>query len=283
MKTVYRPTFRFRVTEYGGFNGSSGYVASNEHMSTHREFVDEAEKLIPGGIKNVGAIASGGELPLAVFLPRGANVWAVDHAKRSLVYAYLKAMLLDMNSPEEFRTKMLSNPYQAFKEVLGHLPTAPFDPQFVMSLVSMFSNNVCYPSTDLQGCWNDTPIQLVEKAKANLRNLTLIYGDFYDLAHQGVDFDLLYTSNATNVNGRNGCLQHRMLTPMLKPGGLFLTTGNLDKQYIIKSKTYGSWNYRLASPVSVSQPVQPIVTPPPVVPKRRVSARRKSTQVGATA
>lgn len=220
--TTVAPPIQFEDL-YSSYDATGGYIVTNEEPDIHRELLSPCK-----GLKKVGSIASGGEVPLFVFLSRGSRVYAVDHCYKALASAYLKARMLQQLGGEGTRDILAPPTVDAYntttpdllriKEFIKTLADVP-EPLLKILTYSTFSFD------GVRREWGLCSPNLLEKTVRHLSKLTLIHGDLGDLKKYA-PLDCLYISNALEHSGRAGTPKTADLASLLKPGGLLLTTGN---------------------------------------------------------
>jgi hypothetical protein len=211
------PSFEEKHAQFS----ANGFAATNEEPFLQRELLKGMK------FQRAASIASGGEIPLFVLLPRCEEVVAIDHSYRALTAFYIKILLLVELGPKGMK-KLISNyDLENFKaqaaKVVDKLPEP---------LKGKYSGGTKYgdQGTFTHNDWSDTrrewhyvPDRLLSQTIKRLDRITLVHGDLMDLKDKG-EFDCLYISNALEHRGRNGkCPQPDDFLPILKEGGLLLT------------------------------------------------------------
>lgn len=193
-------------------HNETGYFSTNEEPSVHLELLKGLK-----GIKRVGSIASGGEVPIA-FLSKGYDVVAIDHAYLALASTYAKIELLKQLGAGKTRDLVLNQPYEdslkVFKDIAAGAPEKlrPHIEKFSLS------NHI-----DLRRELYFMPFPVLARAAKHLENIVLLHGDLSDLAKRG-PFDCLYISNATEHTGRSGRVTLQSVADLVKLDGYVLTT-----------------------------------------------------------
>lgn len=203
---------RFKFIEKRPVDKGSGFIIPNEELSILREFVSHTNPT------RAAAICSGGEVPLTVLLPVCQEVVAVDHSKVSLAWACVKALMMEkFDGNTIIKMFLLDSPntlWDLFRELIKEAPDA----------ISMKGPGATY-SSDLRymsNMWRHIPAYLIDQARERLENLTIIHGDLRDLEGE---YDLLYTSNATEHQGHdNRCPTASDFLPVIKKDGHLLHT-----------------------------------------------------------
>lgn len=198
------------IDVHAAFN-ATGYDATNEEPELFRRLLRGVHP------KRVLSIASGGEIPLTVLLPRTREeLIAVDHSYKSVAYTAAKALALEKHGVA-LKDKM-TGPDSAtdWWTLLEKLKPELPEP-LGLHLHRAYSN-------DVRREWNMVPRRTLAAAFANLEKLTLLHGDLRDAKDRG-PFDLIYLSNAHEHQSRDKKnLPVDSALEMLKPGGLILVT-----------------------------------------------------------
>jgi hypothetical protein len=192
----------------------TGYTLTNEEPYLHR-------KLIRGlKFKKIAGIASGGEIPLTVLLPKATDgVIAIDHGYNALATTYMKALLIKELGPAVFSKHLEEANYDELVAMARKLRDQL--PDRLKVYCSSFDRNYI---SSIRREWHGTSSSTLEATHRKLEKLTLLHGDLTDLREYG-PFDLLYTSNATEHSNRDKkYLKGTDLLPLLKPNGYILTT-----------------------------------------------------------
>lgn len=201
---------------------------------------------------NVGTIASGGEIPLFVMLPRAASVVAVDHSYRSLYVTFMKALLFQsMSLPKLRRLTENANAYTPFAEAcakLEHMLPEVLRTKHTMVGTTKNSYNAPITYADYPAIRREiyhTPSAAVWLGLRNLENLTLIHGDLTDLSGYGAPFDLLYVSNATDHTNRTK-LYPKLAdwSNLIRDGGFLLSTTQEGVDHKDFTKVHSVQGYR---------------------------------------
>ncbi len=246
---------------------ATGYCATNEEPAVHTMLLERRS------IKRVGCIASGGEIPLLVFLPKKAEVVAIDHSYRSLAMTWGKTEALKRLGSKKTKNLLMSGSKREigtfFESLVGDAPEKLHSG--LRSIAAADVYNASY--SDLRREWFYADLSLIEVARRNLNKLSLVHGDFTDLA-QFNKFDCLYISNALEHVGRDGRqLNWNILRDLLKPNGLVvLTRGSAYTPFSPKPgwecvKTINGyrnyvWNYVLVRKVKMPDPPKPTIIAP---------------------
>ena len=207
-----------KFTDIRSYVGSQAYLCPNECLHSLRAALDAAPNKEP---ITGGAIASGGEVPLSVVLPRLRGVLQiVDHNYGSLFYTCVKILMLKHKTNAEIDTLTGSETaMRAFAEsTRGENPLSQF---FKDGLPVPCESS---PWTRLGAFWrSEIPYDLRDAARTRLHQIELIHGDLRDLNR---DLDILYTSNAfghtPHDRGRDDFRTGTMA--LVKMGGVILTT-----------------------------------------------------------
>lgn len=161
------------------FNGSSAHTEPNECLFALRSLLDDMPPLVAKG----GSIASGGEVPLTVVLPRVEHLKIVDHNYGSLWWTCNKILMIKHRTNEQIKA-LFENPLTTdFVKLIQDLQ--PENP-VVEGARAMCRVAVNYWLREI------TPREL-DIARERLDQIEVIHGDLRDL---GTNLDLLYISNA---------------------------------------------------------------------------------------
>jgi hypothetical protein len=235
--------------EKNTWNSTQGYAATNEEPLIFNSLLGKKKFSLGGGI------ASGGEIPLFVLLPRCDKVIAIDHSYKALSAIWLKLLLLDKIGPAEMKRTLLEDNYESFikklNDVLQHVPES------IRKYVTLkHSQGHPYTSptfsssdfSDTRREWLKITAKEMQLALNRIDRLTLVHGDLSDLKPYG-KFDIFYTSNATGHSNRDGKNPRASdFASYLKPKGLYLTVAqiyndNRWKQLKTVNGTNSSWQY----------------------------------------
>lgn len=248
-----RPTF---IDAHKAFN-ASGYDLTNEEISVHNMLLDGAglRRFMKGA-----AIASGGEIPLAVLLHRCDQLICVDHSYRSCAMTMLKASLIDTMGPRAFLALIMEGealPLSgAIKSVWETLPIEVRKTGASPAPTMMAPAIDDYSLRSWRREWHEANQLDVEEAAKKLHRVTIIHGDLEDLKEHG-PFDVLYASNAMEHSGRGGKVPKMSLFgELLKDGGYLLATGgsspfrsaSVDPSWTHLKQIHGfrtSWDHHL--------------------------------------
>lgn len=248
-----------------------GFAACNEDVALHRRLLDK----IDGHLGKVASIASGGEIPFLALLPKATSVLAVDHSYRALASCFMKVILLQTVGLR--RMKELFTPtydyrgegYEAFLDQVAF--TRHYMPPEVAKVASFapiltppyyyksWVKTILEPGEGYKGTrdnWLELSQEEADFISANCDRVTLIHGDFTDLASEA-PFDLLYISNMLGHNGRSGAPAVTSLIKMLKPGGYILGTSpeKFINEKSLKEVTGAHFEYG-------GNPISYIISPP---------------------
>lgn len=189
-------------------NVGEGYNYPNENYGVLCELADKAK------FKKAASIASGGEVPLFVVLPRANSVMAIDHSYNSSRWVCVKALLLEHNTTQQIR-KLLKDiagnaavGEKLFLELGKELPP---ELHRLATKHNSYSSYYYEPKPVEKASWayvfgyfdfrgwalymNSIPDAMLDAARERLDNLTVIHGDLRKLEEYG-KFDFLYASNA---------------------------------------------------------------------------------------
>lgn len=203
------------------------YACTNEEPELYEKLLEPHY----GEIKKVGAICSGGEVVLQVFLSRGIETYAVDHGYDGLLACWTKIALLKQLGVQKTKalfTKHLTT--AAIKEaILKASKECPVDLPSVLKNKSWLetSSHVSTILTDLRKSWHFLDEAHLEDALKHLDKLTLVHGDFTDLASDA-PFDCIYISNILTHSSRFGTPLLSKLLTLLKPGGILLDSSSIS-------------------------------------------------------
>jgi len=210
--------------EYPQFDGA-GHVVTNEEPELWRSLLKGKKP------KKVGSIASGGEIPLLCFLPKGSEVVAIDHAYRPILACYIKALMLQKLGADKTKALLEDGDRKAMTELVQDL--AKELPDSLTSIYKKVSTSYGYSSasaaigTDLtsyRSTWHYATRNTLNAALRNLDKLTLVHGDLRDLAKYG-PFDVVYISNAYEHTNRDRQRPSSAVFPdLVKPGGWILAS-----------------------------------------------------------
>ena len=205
------------------FSSTNGYTATNEDIQLH-------QALLRGrNFKRAASIASGGEVPFLVLLPRCREVVAADHSYTALAACMLKAIILERVGPRELLSMLWSNREVEFNTILD---AAKMELPEVLKPISMGGRSFLYTNLSLifrqmRLTWFHITPAVLEKTMARMDSLTLIHGDITDLVSRG-QFNVLYASNVHEHSNRNKKMPSiDSFAPLVKVDGLLLATGNL--------------------------------------------------------
>lgn len=207
---------------------ASGFGVTNEEPDLHRQLLGRRM------FRKAACIASAGEIPFFVLLPRCREVVAIDHSYRSLVAAYTKALLLEQLGPAGVRNLMVNSrdPNELVEAALKVKDLLPENLRKHATFTAITKDSYGYTGggtfteqdwRDLRREWREVRLSTLRAAVKNLHHTTFIHGDLKDLEKRG-PFDLLYISNAMEHSGRNGIPKPKDFVPLLKEGGLLLST-----------------------------------------------------------
>lgn len=196
----------------------TGYFCTNEEPELYRQLLRKQP------LKNVGCIASGGDVPMFVFLARGTKVIAIDHSYHSLTACAIKVELLRTRSPRQFKELFTTDrPYAEVKAVVtGLIDRLP------EVLQQHARSALFFTLTDYANQRKEThfvPLSVIAETKKYLDKLTLLHGDISDLSKYG-PFDCLYISNILGHYGRDRRPPlHSSFKDLLRPKGILVSTG----------------------------------------------------------
>lgn len=172
------------------FEGSSMHVCPNECLIMLRSLLNDLPPLMAKG----GSIASGGEVPLTVVLPRVEHLKIIDHNYGSLWWTCNKILMIKHRTNEQIKALFEGPPTDFVKlmnDIQGENP------------LSGRGFNLNYRVADQYWLHEITPREL-DIARERLDQIEVIHGDLRDL---GTNLDLLYISNAlehTSFDGKSG-------------------------------------------------------------------------------
>lgn len=175
------------------------YTATNESVHTH---IVDINALLGDGKDHIASICSGGDLPIMMIPFTKQSMQVVDHAKKSMVWAMLKVLLLNNLGAERCKA-LMTGPWAAFdrqaKPLLSLLP----------SDIAACYYNASTKSFDkgwdgIQSVWKCLNVTDLALATHHLHKITFIHGDFVaDLTPPEGGFDALYISNMFRHTDRN--------------------------------------------------------------------------------
>ena len=162
------------------YNGSTSHASPNECLVTLRSLLDDLPPLMAQG----GSIASGGEVPLTVVLPRVEQLKIVDHNYGSLWWTCNKILMIKHLTNEQI-VALFKGPQADFTKFLNDLKADnPLSGKYYTDTSKNVANT--YWLREI------TPRDL-DIARERLDQIDVIHGDLRDL---GTKIDLLYVSNA---------------------------------------------------------------------------------------
>lgn len=184
---------RFEDLYTGPFKGQP-FLCTNEEPQLYRELLEERK------FCRVASIASGGEIPLLVLLPRSVSVFMVDHTYEALASCWAKMGLLSLYGPAGM-LRLLANE----TDVVNAIKSIECP-----DLIRPFLGNFCHGATDWGGnstlgdarrFWEEVGEETLGLVARNLDKVVLVHGDFRDLLKFG-QFDLFYGSNICEHTSR---------------------------------------------------------------------------------
>jgi len=210
-----RPIFEDKHPQ---FNGTSGYTITNEEPELFARMLGKRR------FKRAAGIASGGEIPIQVLLPRSDEVLAIDHAYQPLAYSYMKTLMIESLGINKFQKLLLETSGKYYPELvkLG-MELAAMLPEPLNKHLPITSVNSSF-FAGMRKEW--LVLRGLRKIDAKLDKLTLIHGDLTDLGQYG-QVDCLYISNA--IQHTNRTLKAPELAdfaPLVVDGGILMGTGN---------------------------------------------------------
>ena len=212
------PVFEDR---YPNFDGNRAYLHTNEEPDVFRALLmEEGRPLV-----RTGGICSGGDVPMLALLPLSQEVVAIDHCYKSLGAAYMKALLLADLGPVLLTDLLRVSNFSSIANSMGTLmPQVPSKLQAgAESLWKSFTPTSLYAVETMYKHWvTNTPQSVLKDAYDKLDRIKFVHGDLRDLDGQ---FDIVYTSNAQDHDGRHGFTRRDNLVHILSQGGGLMTAG----------------------------------------------------------
>lgn len=195
------------------------YSATNESVSYHQTTINT---LLASGKDHIASICSGGDLPImmAPFVKQSMQV--VDHAKRSMIWAMLKVLLLNNLGAERCK-KLLTGPWEDFDTAVKTLLTLlPGDIAILYrNLTTEIRSDQRW--TGINYVWQDLKVQDLALAVHHLHKITFVHGDFnLDLTPPEGGFDAAYVSNMHGHVGRGGTPSWDLTLNLMKIGAPIL-------------------------------------------------------------
>lgn len=182
------------------FTGSETYMLPNEYLPELRKLIADLPNDLPLG----GSIASGGEVPLTVILPKVQKLKVVDHNYGSLWWTCVKILLLRRFKYEEL-LKEFARPNTDFNSLIADVAKDIELPikQSPFYCCESARRSVCQACQDkLKAFWtNQVTPEIADEVRERLDVIELIHGDIRDL---GENLDLLYISNALSHSPFDG-------------------------------------------------------------------------------
>jgi len=209
-----RPVFE----DKNPYNGMNYYIITNEEPELFARMLGKRR------FKRSAGIASGGEVPIQVLLPRSDEVLAIDHAYPPLAHSYMKTLMIESLGINKFQKLLLETSGKYYPELvklgqeLAAMLPEPLNKHMPpTSITSSFFTAMRREWLILRG---------LRKIDEKLDKLTLIHGDLTDLGQYG-QVDCLYISNALQHTNRT--MKSPKLTdfaPLVADGGILMGTGN---------------------------------------------------------
>lgn len=239
----------FQYTDVRSYDNSDSYEHTNEQLPRLRELT---EKVNP---KIAGAIASGGEVPLGVMLiqPDIEQCVAIDQAYGSIKWAYRKAMIIHLCTPDEAH-KLLTSKATSWSP--SDDPNFPPDLKATLELATPTSLKAPFRAAGPDLWARYLTVTDIAKIKSNLSKLHLVHGDIRDLDQfSSKRYDIVYLSNATNKSNYDAntlTLDH--FNEILRNQGYVLSTAceKVSDNWItdvsldsLRDHTGNSWTYNL--------------------------------------
>lgn len=161
------------------YEGSSTHCCPNECLVTLRSLLEDLPPLMARG----GSIASGGEVPLTVVLPRVESLKIVDHNYGSLWWTCNKILMIKHLTNEQIKA-LFEGPSADFSKLLTDLQGEN----------PLYSEHRPIISRVAENYWlREITFRDLDIARERLDQIEVIHGDLRDL---GTKIDLLYISNA---------------------------------------------------------------------------------------
>jgi hypothetical protein len=197
------------------------YTSTNEVVPTHQK---DIAALIGTGKDHIASICSGGDLPIMMIPFTKQSMQIVDHAKKSMVWAMLKVILLEQLGAERCK-KLMTGPWEDFDALAKPLLTLlPGD-----IAACYYNANLGYASDKgwggIQNVWKQLTLPELAAAVHHLHKMTFIHGDFnLDLVSPEGGFDAAYVSNMHGHSGRSGAPDWNLTLNLVKVGAPILGT-----------------------------------------------------------
>lgn len=239
----------------------TGYIMTNEEPELFKKMLGSRT------FRRAASIASGGEIPLGILLPRCTELVAVDHSYTSLAVCFMKAALLDQLGGRGLLAMLIESRYPDYQtcctKLIADLPEVlrnrltPTD-KYVTGATALNLNHF----NEMRREWRFyTPVEL-DKARERLANTTFVHGDLTDLEKFG-KFNGIYLSNALEHTGRDGKRPEwdKVKLLLTKNGTVLATWGKGTKPILpgeTKTKIAGfrsSWDYYLLKPCVIKKKV----------------------------
>lgn len=175
------------------------YTSTNELVPQNLKVIDQ---YIAPGKDHIASICSGGDFPIMMIHLTKQSMQVVDHAKKSMVWAMLKVILLEQLGAERCR-KLLTGPWEDFDAAAKPLLTLlPGD------IASCYYNaTTSYYDKGWSGIvsvWEQLNLNDLAAAVHHLHKITFIHGDFnLDLVPPEGGFDAAYVSNMCGHQNRD--------------------------------------------------------------------------------
>lgn len=177
------------------------YSSTNEPVTYHQVTINT---LLASGKDHIASICSGGDLPIMMIPFVKQSMQVVDHAKKSMIWAMLKVLLLNNLGAERCK-RLMTGPWENFDAAAKPLlPLLPGDiAACYCSIREPFRSDQHWDG--IQHVWNQLTLPELAAAVHHLHKITFVHGDFnLDLAPPEGGFDAAYVSNMHGHTARTG-------------------------------------------------------------------------------
>lgn len=252
--------------KYPSFS-TSGYTITNEEPALFTS-------LLRGiSFRRGAAIASAGEVPIGVLLPKcREELIAIDHSYQSLVTTFAKAAMLKTLGPKQFKDSLIGcDAPNQFVELLK--PISAVLPEGLATKTVFGGSGFTvgpksYDNLNTRKEWHFISDRNIAAAYRNIDKLRLVHGDLVQDLKDERPFDLLYVSNAFDHQGRTRENPNReAISKLVRFGGYILVASSAlndfpklpEMQLVRNIKGFRtSWDHRLYRRVKV-QPAAPAI------------------------
>ena len=195
------PSFTYLDKHPQWSKNNDWYTSTNEDVPGYLKSIPA---LLGDGKDHIASICSGGDLPIMMLPFVKSSMMIVDHAKKSMVWAMLKVLILEQLGAERCKALMIG-PWKEFDAV-------------AKPLLSLLPGDIaaCYYDASLgysdkswvgiQSVWGKLTLPDLAAATHQLHKMTFIHGDFnLDLVPPEGGFDAAYVSNMHDHQDRSKC------------------------------------------------------------------------------